>query len=438
MSDNDFNEQEEKSLFKEIAKKGISKTIKAIPLKTKLIIGGILFGIVFFLLIFIVLISPLIILFDDDSDSSSGSNLAYIDSNSEDNYWWPIGGSEVEEKDGVQFATGTPTSLTITSYYDLNRVIQGVSSPHPAIDIGGSDSGTDYVIASMKGTVFYVNDTCSNNGAFNVEGVSSCGGGFGNYIVIEHPGSVYTLYAHLYPNSIPVSVGDTVGQGQIIGIMGNSGNSTGTHLHFQLEVGGRSSIYAVNPLDYISDQNPRPVTIQSGIGTEITGDNQLLRMLQSWEGTGPTSGDNYIVYDDGYGYLTVGHGVTLQYNASRFSAKGINVSSLSKGSAINKAIVDSIELEIINEMTNSVESLLSNNGITLEKYQVDALVMRMYNVGNVNNFPNNYKTYGNSQALYDNFMSKPVTANGQYSSGLARRRQAEWKLFNQGIYTFNS
>ena len=427
--DDEIQEQDKKSLLKEMSKKGISKIIETVPLKTKLIIAGIIFGIVFFLLIFIVLSVPMFMFFfNDDSGSSSDSNLAYIDGNAEDNYWWPIGGTEIEEKDGVEYATGSPSCTVISSPFTSSRVLDGQEEKHYGLDIGC----IGHVISTAKGTVYAKNDSCDNNG--NLQ--NTCGGQLGNYVIIEHPGSIYIVYAHLLPDSISVSVGDVVEQGQIIGHTGNSGRSTGPHLHFQIEVGGRGSNYAVNPLEYISTENPRPVTVQSGT-SEITGDNQMIKMLQSWEGTGPTSGDNYLVYNDGYGYLTVGHGVTLKYNAERFNARGINVSSLSVNSQIKKSIVDSIEQEIVKEKRESVLSLLANHNITLEEHQIDALVIRIYNVGNINYFPRNYKAYGNSQDLYDNFMSKPVTSNGEYSLGLARRRQAEWKLFHEGIYTLN-
>jgi len=429
--DYDYEEiSNEKSLLKDMAKKGISKTIKAMPLKTKLIIFGVIFGIVFFLLIFIVLISPLIMFFfNDGGTTANGSNLTYIEGNAEDNYWWPIGGADIEKVDGVEYATGDPTTGIITSYFGY-RTLAGNTEFHSGVDISGGT--TNHIIAINSGVVYQVGTGCANN-----EGLSSrCNGGWGNYVAIEHPGSVYSLYAHLAPSSITVSVGDSVKQGQVIGTMGNTGRSTGMHLHFQIEVGARNSDNAVNPLDYVSYDEPRPVTIQSGT-SEITGDNKMLAMLQSWEGTGPTSGGSYIVYDDGYGYLTVGHGIVLKYNANKFSARGININNLSKGSKVEKSIVDSIELEIIEEKRNSVLSLLANNGISLEDYQVDALVIRMYNVGNVNAFPGHYKNYGNTDALYDNFMSRPVTANDIYSLGLARRRQAEWNLFHNGIYTFN-
>lgn len=70
-------------------------------------------------------------------------------------------------------------------------------------------------------------------------------GGYGNLVVVEHGGGLATAYAH--QQRIAVSVGQTVGQGQLLGEVGSTGNSTGPHLHFEVRVNGS----AVDPLGYL-------------------------------------------------------------------------------------------------------------------------------------------------------------------------------------------
>ena len=70
-------------------------------------------------------------------------------------------------------------------------------------------------------------------------------GGYGNYICIQHTGSLSTCYGH--QSRIGVSVGQSVSQGQVIGASGNTGNSTGPHLHFEVRVNGSP----VDPMGYL-------------------------------------------------------------------------------------------------------------------------------------------------------------------------------------------
>ena len=70
-------------------------------------------------------------------------------------------------------------------------------------------------------------------------------GGYGNYTCILHTGSLSTCYGH--QSRIAVSVGQSVSQGQVIGYSGNTGHSTGPHLHFEVRVGGSP----VDPMGYL-------------------------------------------------------------------------------------------------------------------------------------------------------------------------------------------
>jgi len=58
---------------------------------------------------------------------------------------------------------------------------------------------------------------------------------FGNYVIIDHGNDEFSVLAHMITNSIVVNVGDVVGKGQILGLTGNSGNSTEPHLHYHLQ-----------------------------------------------------------------------------------------------------------------------------------------------------------------------------------------------------------
>ncbi len=87
------------------------------------------------------------------------------------------------------------------------------------------------------------NILAADNGTVSFAGWS---GGYGNTIRINHNNGMTTLYAHL--SSIDVRVGQTVGKGQKIGVMGSTGNSTGVHLHFEVYQNGQLR----NPMDFFN------------------------------------------------------------------------------------------------------------------------------------------------------------------------------------------
>lgn len=109
-----------------------------------------------------------------------------------------------------------------------NTGIKGASTNHKGVDIGGVGTSTS-VLATKAGVVI----------------TSALHRSYGNYVVISHGPGNTTLYAHM--SSRAVKEGDTVTQGQVIGITGSTGVSSGPHLHYEITEGG----VRVNPLDYL-------------------------------------------------------------------------------------------------------------------------------------------------------------------------------------------
>jgi murein DD-endopeptidase MepM/ murein hydrolase activator NlpD len=102
----------------------------------------------------------------------------------------------------------------------------GVKLFHRAVDFAGNIG--DPVKAAMGGTVLHIDNNPT----------------FGNFIILKH-GELQSMYAHL--SAASVKTGDTVKQGQEIGKIGNTGYTTGPHLHFAAFRNGT----AVNPLDLL-------------------------------------------------------------------------------------------------------------------------------------------------------------------------------------------
>lgn len=164
-------------------------------------------------------------------------------------YWWPIGSRETKPgENGILFASDDPEFTHINSPFGIRvHPKTGIKTLHGGIDLHGIANQTN-IIASLDGTVTRVVNGCDS---FDSNG---CGGGYGNHIEIQDIKGNINIYAHMYNNSISVSVGDTVKQGQVLGKVGSSGTSTGQHLHFTIKVNGEY----VDPLDYIDPKNPRP------------------------------------------------------------------------------------------------------------------------------------------------------------------------------------
>ncbi len=123
-------------------------------------------------------------------------------------YVWPVPGFYLRTSEYYEERTG---------YY------------HGGIDIAGPGFMGTTVVAAASGTVIDSYNGCTHN--WGKYGSCGCGGGFGNYVWIDHGGGKATIYAHLSYNTI--YVGQYVSAGEVIGYGGSTGYSTGPHLHFE-------------------------------------------------------------------------------------------------------------------------------------------------------------------------------------------------------------
>ena len=150
----------------------------------------------------------------------------------------------------IAAAAASKPTLSFTGFICPLKSYSRISSEYgwrknPVTGVNKLHAGTDF--AAPGGTPIYA----AASGYVQVAGWSS--GGYGNYVIIYHgkmsDGNQYsTLYGHM--RSVATSAGKYVQQGEIIGYVGSTGNSTGNHLHLEVWKGGKKA-NAVNPRGYI-------------------------------------------------------------------------------------------------------------------------------------------------------------------------------------------
>ena len=174
------------------------------------------------------------------------------------------GGQGGPVSQGHQNVTPVPRGTPITSPYGQRGGSAKTKGFHAGLDFG-----------AKLGTKVYAHDS-------GVVTIVGNGGGYGNYIEIDH-GSYRTRYAHL--KQISVSRGQKVSGGTVIGLSGNTGNSTGPHLHFEVLVNGKK----VNPAPYLqgatSGTPGSKTTTPTGSGLSSQDINSLLSSLASTPGS---------------------------------------------------------------------------------------------------------------------------------------------------------
>ena len=143
--------------------------------------------------------------------------------------WDALMGTGMQDYIGNYFAWPVPGFNWVSSGFGW-RKLYGRDNFHGGIDIAGAGIYGAPIIASDTGQV--------RTSGYNA-------GGYGNYVIIDHGGNNWTVYGHMTQRA--VYAGQWVAQGEVIGYVGSTGNSTGPHLHFEIRLNGQK----MNPLDYV-------------------------------------------------------------------------------------------------------------------------------------------------------------------------------------------
>ena len=190
------------------------------------------------------------VLESNESDNSITFDFTPVTANFPQLMTWPL-------------ELGPLTEVFLTNYNDVDPT-SGVSdfqggnatyNTHNAIDSGpatfaGQDQGIE-IHAALDGVVKSIND-----GEFDRQASSNSSPS--NHVIIDHGNGWETLYLHMRRDSVQVEVGQTVSQGDRLGLVGSSGSSTISHIHFELRRHGlpvetyyEPSTYWVSPVDYV-------------------------------------------------------------------------------------------------------------------------------------------------------------------------------------------
>lgn len=165
------------------------------------------------------------------------------------------------ETDGWYHPDGTASKKPfLRSPLDFARVTSGFSTGrfHPVLKKKRKHLGTDF--GCPTGTPV----RATGDGVVKV---AKTHGGHGKHVVVQHPGGRVTKYSHL--SAYKVKPGQSVKQGQVIALSGNTGMSTGPHLHYELHVGGK-------PVDAMTVKLPNTESIPSSEKSAFNAQKALL------------------------------------------------------------------------------------------------------------------------------------------------------------------
>lgn len=269
------------------------------------------------------------------------------------------------------------------------RIISGKPEWHQGIDL--AKTGTVKVLAAAAGTIIRA-------------GVL---GTYGNVVIIQHTINgirMDTTYAHLRDGSLKVKKGDKVKQGQVIGLMGNTGRSYGQHLHFEIHYGpwltGQPN--AIDPWPYINS-----------IQVKMKVSKECLNLIKKWEGFQAKA------------YLCQANVWSIGYGTTKYA----NGNAVKKGDTITQEEALTLFEKQVNEHSSTILNYVK---VPLSQAQFDALASFQYNLGKHILKDSKLLEYLNNQE-WDKACNQMLLynkANGKVSTGLVNRRKDEVAMFN--------
>lgn len=194
------------------------------------------------------------------AEETNEKSESLIETEAEGSYYWPVPDSRQQ-------------SQGFTKFHDGLDIVAG-----SAVPICATMSGTVQIVYSGCANTAGYSNSCSTNCArrnlwyYEGTGTTTCNWGYGNGVVINHGNGYYSHYAHM--ESVNVSVGQFVAQGQQIGTMGSSGLSSGRHLHFAIATASNGSSGRINnnpgTINYIYNLQPADTTQPSISNPQIS------------------------------------------------------------------------------------------------------------------------------------------------------------------------
>lgn len=161
----------------------------------------------------------------------------------------PLRGPGLLEQDG-QFLVAQRYAIDVVRVVDPLSIFAGDPTRNDSYFLYGAE-----VIAAAPGRIVASRDGVPENTPPNPPPDVALNDLAGNFVTQDLGGGRFALYAHLQPGSVRVKPGQVVQRGQVLGLVGNSGNSTGPHLHFHVMDGpGGPSQLAANGLPYVFDR----------------------------------------------------------------------------------------------------------------------------------------------------------------------------------------